>query len=57
MTVHGFEVDMSKGFTCSRRNKSVTFPTYEEAVRFIQKNYGYMITYHIVKPIEEKKAS
>lgn len=55
MTIHGYEVDMTKGFTCTRRNKSVTFKTHEEAVAFIQKNYGYMITYHIVKPIEEEK--
>lgn len=56
MTVHGYDVDMTKGFTCTRRNKSVTFQTYEEAVRFIQKNYGYMITYHIIKPENTDKA-
>ena len=55
MTVHGYEVDLTKGFTCTRRNKSVTFATHEEAVAFIQKNYGYMVTYHIVKPIENEE--
>lgn len=54
MTVHGYDVDLTRGFTCTRRNKSVTFYTYEEAVAFIRKNYGYMLTYHVVKPTEKE---
>ena len=55
MTVHDYEVDFSKGFTCTRRNDTKVFQTYEQAVAFIQSHYGYILTYHIVKPIEEKK--
>ena len=55
MTVHGYEVDFSKGFTCTRRNDTKVFQTYEQAVAFIQSHYGYILTYHIIKPIEEKK--
>lgn len=50
MTVHGYEVDLSKGFTCSRGKVTKFFKTYDEAVKFIQSHYGYMITYHIIKP-------
>lgn len=56
MVVHGYDVDMTRGFTCTRRGKSVVFQTHEEAVKFIQKNYGYMITYHVIKPQKEEKA-
>lgn len=50
MTVHGYEVDFSKGFTCTRRNDTKVFKTYNEAIAFIQSHYGYMLTYYVIMP-------
>lgn len=52
MFVHGYEVDLTKGFTCTKGKSSYTFHAYAEAVKFIQNHYGYMITYYVIKPEE-----
>ena len=50
MSVHGFEIDMSKSFICTRGNSEKVFTSYEAASQFLSNHWGYTLTYFTKKP-------
>jgi hypothetical protein len=53
MYVHGYVVDMEKGFRATRGNSERVFWSYEEASEFISEHKGYTLTYSVIIPQKE----
>lgn len=53
MFVHGYAVDMKKGFRATRGNSEKVFESYEEASEFISEHKGYTLTYSVIIPLKE----
>ena len=43
--INGYNVDETKGFRLTKGKSEKVFDNYADAVAFMQKNYGYMLTY------------
>ena len=46
--INGYNVDETKGFRLTKGKSEKIFDNYADAVAFMQKNYGYMLTYNHV---------
>lgn len=43
--INGYKVDETKGFRLKKGKSEKVFDNYADAVAFMQKNYGYILTY------------
>lgn len=44
--INGYKVDEKKGFVLTKGKNEKVFDNYADAMKFMQQNYGYMMTYH-----------
>ena len=43
--INGYKVDETKKFRLTKGKSEKIFDNYAEAIAFMQKNYGYILTY------------
>ena len=50
--INGYKVDETKKFRLTKGKSEKIFDNYADAVAFMQKNYGYILTYNYVADSE-----